>query len=187
MSDGPAASGPALMRPVVVLVGAPGAGKTTVGSVLAARLGVSFRDTDADVVAMDGRGVADIFIADGESVFRELECAAVATALRDHDGVLALGGGAILNPATRALLADIPTVWLQVSAAISSARVGMGVSRPVFLRNVPGQLIELMRQRAPLYEQVSDVVVGTDDRTPEQVADAVIAALELDVVGGGSP
>ncbi len=187
MSDGQMTSGPALMRPVVVLVGAPGAGKTVVGSVLAARLGVSFRDTDADVVAMDGRPVADIFISDGESVFRELECAAVATALRDHDGVLALGGGAILNPATRALLADIPTVWLQVSAAISSGRVGMGVSRPGLLGNVRGQMVLLMRQREPLYEQVSDAVVGTDDRTPEQVADAVIAALELDVVGGGSP
>lgn len=165
--------------PIVVLVGVPGAGKTTVGNELAQRLGVSFRDTDTDIEAATGTSVADIFISDGESHFRELEKQAVATALKEHAGVLALGGGAILDATTRSLLINVPTAWLQVSAESSSARVGMGVSRPVLLGNVRGQLIQLMRERAPLYEEVSTVDVSTDDQTPEQVADAVIAALGL--------
>ena len=89
--------------PLLVLVGPPGAGKSTVGPLLAARLGVAFRDTDADVVEVAGKPIAEVFIDDGEEHFRALERAAVAAALTEHDGLLSLGGGAVLSPETRAL------------------------------------------------------------------------------------
>jgi shikimate kinase len=104
-------------RPRVVLVGAMGAGKTTVAGLLAEAWGLPARDTDADIVATDGRSIADIFVESGEDEFRALERAAVAEALATHDGVLALGGGAVLDPATRALLADHTVVFLRVGLA----------------------------------------------------------------------
>ena len=124
-SDQLAASGVPARRPVVVLVGVPGAGKSTVGEALAQRLGVGFRDTDADVEATTGRAIADIFVESGEPEFRRLEASAVATALAEHDGVLALGGGAVTDPATRAALVGRPVVWLRIETAAASQRAGL--------------------------------------------------------------
>ena len=90
------------MSPLVVLVGPPGAGKSTVGHALASRLAVAYRDTDDDVVAALGKPVADIFVTDGEAAFRAAERAAVSTALAEHDGVLCLGGGAVTDPTPEA-------------------------------------------------------------------------------------
>src|SRR4051812_11172033 len=106
-------------RPLVVLVGPPSSGKTTVGSALAAALGTAFRDTDHDVEAEAGCSVADVFVTHGEPHFRELEERAVARALAEHDGVLALGGGAVTSEATRRLLVELGVhgvlvVWLDV-------------------------------------------------------------------------
>src|SRR4051812_46826159 len=113
------------MTPRVVLVGPPGAGKTTVGRLLAERWNVAFRDTDHDVEEVAGKPVADIFVNDGEPRFRELEKAAVASALQEHDGVLALGGGAVLDSDTRALLADATVVALTVGLSDAAMRVGL--------------------------------------------------------------
>jgi shikimate kinase len=164
-------------RPRVVLVGPMGAGKTTVGALLADRWNVAARDTDADVEALDGRTVADIFVESGEPVFRELERKAVADALASHDGVLALGGGAVLDPATRALLAGHTVVFLRVGLADAAQRVGLGSARPLLLGNVRSQMKAILDDRGPVYEAVATVVVDTDGRTPGQVADAVDAAL----------
>ncbi|HEU4425282.1 MAG TPA: shikimate kinase, partial [Pilimelia sp.] len=90
-----------MAMPVCVIVGPPGAGKTTIGELVAAALGVGFRDTDADVEAMAGKSVPDIFVEDGEAAFRTLERQAVAAALASFDGVLALGGGAVMAEQTR--------------------------------------------------------------------------------------
>ncbi|MCC9305696.1 shikimate kinase [Kitasatospora sp. RB6PN24] len=165
--------------PVVVLVGPPGAGKSTVGRLLADHLGVGFRDTDEDIVATAGKPIADIFVDDGEPHFRELERAAVAGALTDHRGVLALGGGAVMAEPTRALLKGRPVVYLEVALADAVKRVGLDAPRPLLAVNPRQQWRELMERRRPLYLEVAAAVVTTEGRTPEQVAEAVLESLEL--------
>jgi shikimate kinase len=167
------------VAPQIVLVGVPGSGKTTVGTLLAERLGVGFRDTDQDVERTEGKPVSDIFVESGEAHFRALEKAAVALALQEHDGVLALGGGAVLDDGTRALLVEQPTVWLQVGPAAGAHRVGMDVIRPVLLGNVRGRMTQLLKERGPLYAEVARITVDTEGRTPAEVADAVVEGLGL--------
>lgn len=164
----------------MVLVGVPGSGKTTVGTLLADRLGVPFRDTDHDIEVAEGKPVPDIFVDSGEEHFRALERVAVARALDGHDGVLALGGGAVLDAGTRELLREQPTVWLQVGASAGAHRVGLDVPRPVLLGNVRGRLMTLLAERGPLYAEVARVQVDTEGRTPQEVADLVVAGLELE-------
>jgi shikimate kinase len=166
-------------RPVAVLVGAPGVGKSTVGRLLAARLGVAFRDTDEDVERAAGKPVADIFVDDGEAAFRRLERAAVENALAGHPGVLALGSGAILDPATRMLLAGHRVVHLDVRLAEAVRRLGLNRDRPVALGNPRARLMRLFEARAPLYREVATATVLTDGRTPHEVAEAVVACLRV--------
>jgi shikimate kinase len=163
--------------PVAVIVGAPGAGKTTVGRAVAAALGVGFRDTDADIVAATGKTVADLFLLDGEDEFRRLETVAVAEALASHDGVLALGGGAVLAESTRERLAGHVVVFLDVGLADAASRVGMARDRPLLLGNPRGQLLAMLDARRPVYQQVATVIVPTDGRTISEVTAAVLAAL----------
>lgn len=163
--------------PVAVLVGPPGAGKSTVGTLLAERLGVHFTDTDDVVVARAGKPVADIFVDDGEAAFRALESAVVATALDAPDGVVALGGGAVLDPATRTRLASHRVVFLDVGLADATARVGLNRDRPLLLGNPRARLKLLMDARRPLYEEIASLTVPTGGRTPDEVADTVLAKL----------
>ena len=158
------------MPPRVVLVGPMGAGKTTVAGLLGEAWQVPVRDTDADIEAGTGREVSDIFVESGEDAFRELEAAAVAAAVAEHDGVLALGGGAVLRPATRELLADLPVVFLRVGLSDAVKRVGLGVGRPLLLGNVRSRIKALLDERTPIYESVATHVVETDGRTPDEVA-----------------
>lgn len=163
--------------PIVVLIGTMGAGKTTVGRILARELGVEFRDTDHDVEERTGRTIADIFVEDGEAAFRALEKDAVATALSTHDGVLALGGGAVLDVDTRALLTGHTVAFLRVGLADASSRVGLGAARPMLLGNVRGRVKQLLDERTPIYESLATISVDTDGRTPAEVATEVRAAL----------
>ena len=162
---------------MLVLVGAPGAGKTTVGAAVAEALGVGFRDTDADIVTATGASISDLFLLEGEAAFRRLEAQAVATALAEHEGVLALGGGAVLDETTRALLAGHVVVFLDVGLADAAARVGMARDRPLLLANPRGQLLAMLNQRRPIYQGVASVTVPTEGRTADQVAADVLAAL----------
>lgn len=156
-----------------------GSGKSTVGALLAERLGVPYRDTDADIVSAQGREISDIFVDEGEPYFRELERQAVAAAVAGHTGVLALGGGAVLDGGTRELLAGLPVAYLSMDVEEAVRRVGLGAARPLLAVNPRRQWRELMDARRPLYTEVARVVVATDDRTPEEVAQAVLDALEL--------
>lgn len=156
-----------------------GSGKSTVGALLAERLGVPYRDTDADIVAAQGREISDLFVDEGEPYFRELERQAVAAAVAGHTGVLALGGGAVLDEGTRELLAGLPVAYLSMDVEEAVRRVGLGAARPLLAVNPRRQWRELMDARRPLYTEVARVVVATDDRTPEEVAQAVLDALEL--------
>ena len=161
------------MRPVVVLVGAPGSGKTTVGALLAQRLGAGFRDVDADIEQAQGTTIADLFLDHGEAYFRELEHAAVVAALEAHDGVLSLGGGAVLDPRTRSALQGHEVVWLVVSLADAAKRVGLGAGRPVLAMNPRATLGQLLEARTPPYDEVSTVEVDTAGRDASQIADGL--------------
>ena len=161
----------------VVLVGPMGAGKSTVGALLADAWGVPARDTDADVEALEGRSISDIFVDSGEAHFRDLERKAVAEALATHDGVLSLGGGAVLDPATRDLLAGHTVVFLKVGLSEAVKRVGLGSGRPLLLGNVRARIKGLLDERTPVYESVATLTVDTDERSPEEVAATIREAL----------
>lgn len=165
------------MKPVAVLVGAPGSGKSTIGPLLAEALGVGFRDADTDIETTAGKPIPEIFIDDGEDHFRALERAAVADALSTHDGVLSLGGGAILAPETRSLLKAHTVVYLSVELPDAIARVGLGSGRPLLALNPRATLKYLLDQRRPLYEEVATVTVKTDGRTPEEITADLVQEL----------
>ncbi|WEH42828.1 3-dehydroquinate synthase [Streptomyces sp. AM 2-1-1] len=168
-----------MSAPLVVLVGPMGVGKSTIGELLAEQLGAPYRDTDADVVETAGKPISEIFFDEGEERFRELERRAVREAVAGHSGVLALGGGAVLDADTRALLAGHAVVYLSMDLEEAVKRVGLGAARPLLAVNPRRQWREMMELRRHLYEEVARVTVATDDRTPDDIARAIIDALAL--------
>ncbi|TDC90638.1 shikimate kinase [Actinomadura sp. 7K507] len=166
------------MRPKAVIIGPPGSGKTTIGDALARRLGVALRDTDADVESAAGKPVGEIFIDEGEERFRELERAAVAAALAEHEGVVALGGGAVLAEETQELLAGHTVVYLRVGLSEAIKRVGLASARPLLVLNPRSQMRKLLEERLPIYERLGTVGVETDGREPSDVVEEIAEALE---------
>jgi shikimate kinase len=180
------------VSPALVLVGPPASGKTTVGTAVAELLGVPFRDTDRDVEQVAGATVADLFVQHGEPRFRELEQQAVARALAEHDGVLALGGGAVTSAATRELLvayggAGGTVVWLDVDVPSAAKRVGLGRDRPILGVNPRAMLRHMLETRAPLYAEVATATVPTGGREPGEVIADVSALVRAARQAAGMP
>jgi shikimate kinase len=167
------------MSPRAVLIGLPGTGKTTAGRLLAQRLGVPFADSDELIEARTGRTVREIFGSDGERVFRTAEAEAIAGALQGFDGVLALGGGAILTAATRTALvaSGVPVVLLHADLPLLLQRVGPAHERPLLAADPPGRLAALAAQREPLYRRVASVVVDAGSGSAAEVAAVIEDAL----------
>lgn len=167
------------MSIVAVLIGPPGAGKSTVGALLAEQLGVPLHDTDAAVEAWTGRTISDIFVQDGEPAFRALERAEVLRALREEEGVLALGGGAVMQEEIAAALrqAGHPVVFLDVTIVDASRRVGFDASRPLLVVNPRASWTRLMNARRPTYESLATLRVDTGGRPAEEVAAEVLDGL----------
>jgi shikimate kinase len=161
----------------VVLVGPPGSGKSTVGAALAALLGVPLHDTDAAIEAAEGRTISDIFVEDGEPAFRALERAEVGRAVAAEEGVLALGGGAPVDPRTEAVLVGQTVVFLDVGIADASRRVGFDQSRPLLAVNPRASWVRLMNERRPVYERVATHRVDTAGRTPDDIAAEIVGLL----------
>lgn len=166
------------MRPKAVIIGPPGSGKTTIGGALADRLGVPLRDTDADVERAAGKPVGEIFVDDGEERFRELERAAVEAALAEHEGVVALGGGAVLAERTRQLLAGHTVVYLRVGLSEAIKRVGLASARPLLVLNPRSQMRKLLEERLPIYERLGALHVDTDGREPADIVEEIVKSLE---------
>ena len=164
--------------PLAVLIGPPGAGKTAVGPLLAELLQTSFRDTDADIAAATGQEVSDIFIAQGEPAFRQLEREATARALREHDGVLALGSGAVLDPDVQDRLEGLPVVYLAADFATVARRLGLDRPHVVIPGNPRGRLRVMLEERRPLYERLATVTVKTDDLDPDELAAQIAATVD---------
>lgn len=173
MTETGGADGVSRHRPAAVLIGPPGAGKSTVGLLVAGRLGVPFCDTDDRVEAVAGKPVADIFIEDGEPAFRAMEREAVAWAVgggAPAGAVIGLGGGAVLDPETQRLLAGLPVVYLETGFAAAAKRVGLSTPRPLLAGNPRAMLKGLLEQRLPVYQKLAWITVSTDDRDPAEIA-----------------
>ena len=160
-------------QPLVVLIGPPGAGKTVVGELLSERLGAAFADTDADVAAVAGKPVGDIFTDDGEAAFRELESAAAQRALATPGAVVALGSGAVLDPGVQQLLPGQAVVYLEASFPAIARRLGLDRPRVVIPGNPRGRLRSMLEERRPVYQRLASFTVPADDLAPEEIADDV--------------
>ena len=167
-----------MTAPAVVIVGPPGAGKSTVGQAVATLLGVEFADTDHLIELRAGKPIPEIFFDDGEEAFRALERETIASALGSFTGVLALGGGAILHEGTRESLRGHTVVFLSVELTDAVKRVGLGAGRPLLTVNPRATLKYLMEQRRPLYAEVASHTIATDARTPEEIAAEIVTLLK---------
>ena len=170
-------------QPAAILIGPPGAGKTTVGALVAARLGLDFVDTDTVIEEAAGKPVSDIFVQDGEDAFRALERAAAARLIASHPGVLALGGGAILDAGTRDRLAGRRVIYLETGFVSAVHRTGLDTARPLLLGNPRARMKTLLEERIPVYAALAWITVPTDDREPEDIAAEIAARL---APGGGN-
>ena len=174
-------------RPAAILIGPPGAGKSTVGALVAALLGLDFVDADEVIELAAGKPVGDIFVQDGEQAFRALESATTARLIASHPGVLALGGGAILDPGTRDLLAGQRVVYLETGFSSAVRRTGLDAPRPLLLGNPRARMKTLLEERLPVYASLAWITVPTDDREPEDIAEEIAARLAPGTRNGHGP
>jgi shikimate kinase len=164
----------------VLLIGMMGAGKSTVGTALAKRLGWQYLDSDAQVQHRTGMTVPEIFAGRGEAAFRKEETAALEEAVAiDHPTVVSVAGGAVLDPGNRACIrAAGLVVWLRAEVATLAARVGDGTGRPLLGDDPAAALARLDRERRPLYEELADVVIDVDRRPVADVVEEIVAHVQ---------
>ena len=174
--------------PLAILIGPMAAGKTSVGRTLASRVGVDFADLDALIVAADGRSIPEIFAADGEPALpavAERGPATLARALEEHSGVLSLGGGAPLHPASRELLRGRPVILLEIDETVASRRLTHGAGRPLLEGDDPlARWRELARLRSPIYRELATRHIDAGHGSPAHVARTIIRMLQLDQPSG---
>lgn len=167
------------MAPKAVLIGLPGSGKSTIGRRLAKAIGCELIDTDAAIEERTGRTIPDIFATEGEAGFRRIEEQVVCDALREHDGVVSLGGGAVTTAAVREALAGHAVVYLEISAAEGVRRTGGSTVRPLLAGPDRAEKYrELMSERVPLYRQVATIRINTNRRNPGAVVRYIVGRLE---------
>ena len=156
----------------IVLIGPPGAGKSSIGKALAKELNLNFIDSDSEIEKLSHKKISEIFIEDGEPAFRLLEVDVVRKVLSDFEGVISLGGGAPINAEIQEVLedADYPVVFIDVSIAQAATRIGFNKDRPLLLVNPRQQWISLMNDRRPIYEKLASQTISSDNRKPHEVA-----------------
>ena len=166
--------------PSIILIGPPGAGKTSVGKALAKKLSLNFLDSDKVVEEKSGKSISEIFITDGEPAFREMERSAVMDLLENQDGVIALGGGSVMDiEVSKRLLPMANVVFLDVSISNAAPRVGFNRDRPLLLGNPRQQWIALMEKRRSTYEALAKARVSTDNKKPVEVVEEIVKELAL--------
>ena len=166
--------------PPIILIGPPGAGKTSVGKVLAKKLSLNFLDSDKVVEEKSGKSISEIFITDGEPAFREMERAAVIDLIENQDGVIALGGGSVMDlEVSKRLLPMANVVFLDVSISNAAPRVGFNRDRPLLLGNPRQQWIALMEKRRSTYEALAKARVSNKKKKPVEVVEEIVKELAL--------
>ncbi len=156
----------------IVLIGPPGAGKSSIGKALAKELNLNFIDSDSEIEKISHKRISEIFIEDGEPAFRLLEVDVVRKVLSDFEGVISLGGGAPINKEIQEVLeaANYPVVFIDVSIAQAATRIGFNKDRPLLLVNPRQQWISLMNDRRPIYEKLASQTISSDNQKPHEVA-----------------
>ena len=166
--------------PPIILIGPPGAGKSSVGKALAKKLSLNFLDSDKVVEEKSGKSIPEIFITDGEPAFREMEKAVVIDLIENQDGVIALGGGSVMDlEVSKRLLPMANVVFLDVSISNAAPRVGFNRDRPLLLGNPRQQWIALMEKRRSTYEALAKARVSTDNKKPVEVVEEIVKGLAL--------
>lgn len=160
----------------IVLMGPPGAGKSTVGKALADHLSLEFLDTDALIEQSTGKSITDIFVVDGEPIFRAIELEILASVLKSEGAVVSLGGGAPISDEAQALISksDSHVIFLDVSLSTAAPRVGFNRDRPLLLGNPRAQWQTLSDQRRPIYELLADQVIKVDDMEISAIVSAIV-------------
>jgi shikimate kinase len=168
------------MAPRIILIGPMGSGKTTIGQLVASKLGIAFRDTDHVIEERAGKSVSDIFLEDGEDEFRILEKKVLRDELLSDDTVLALGGGAPISVDAQSALRAIasPVVYLDISLATVAPRIGFNRDRPLLLHNPRGQWQTLMEARRPIYQSIADSVIDVNEKSESEIVTLILEVLK---------
>jgi shikimate kinase len=164
----------------VVLIGPPGAGKSTIGKALAKEIATEFIDSDSEIERITGKKISDIFVEEGEAVFRKTEVEVVTALLDGFEGVIALGGGAPINTQIQEALTgvDFPVIFIDVSISQAANRIGFNKDRPLLLINPRQQWMNLMSERRPIYEKLASQTVNSDSQKPHEVAKLISEKLK---------